>query len=243
MLHDTALQIRMSHLLKKMFRGLDIARPCLFFESLPSTPINIEEHEYIILTEMGSPKSYVKIGTTESLPLSDDICLDQAVSLQKVLLKLAHNEVIFFKALGKVVSYVTLNDVQKAPVRMWAFGMVTVMEMFITRIVKEKYNDELLSTVLSPGRIEKTKELKIERQRRGQDPDFIDCLQLRDKIEILAKDQELRDEHDFASKTQIRKMGKQLEEFRNDLAHSQTLSNIDLIWLFAEKVDKILTRI
>ena len=165
------------------------------------------------------------------------------MSLQRVLIKLQYHDVIFFKALGQVISYVTINDIQKAPVRMWLFGMVTVIEMFITQILKEKYDDSLLATAISEGRFQKTKELQTERERRGQTVGLIDCLQLRDKIKILAKDQELRDKYDFSSKTQLRKTGKALEELRNNLAHAQTLTNFELIWAFAEKIDNVLKRI
>lgn len=243
MQHDTALQIRMGHLLKKMFRGLDIARPCLFFNQTENLPPNLDDHEYVIITENGAPKGFVKIGGNELQDFDDEFCLDQAMSLHKVIIKLQNHEVIFFKALGQVISYVTLSDLQKAPVRMWLFGMVTVVEMFITQILKEKYDEDLLKTAISEGRFQKTQELQTERKRRGQNVDLIDCLQLRDKIEILAKDQELRDKYEFSSKTQLRKAGKSLEELRNNLAHAQTLTNLDLIWAFAEKIDNVLKRI
>ena len=77
------------------------------------------------------------------------------MSLQRVLIKLQYHDVIFFKALGQVISYVTINDIQKAPVRMWLFGMVTVIEMFITQILKEKYDDSLLATAISEGTLPK----------------------------------------------------------------------------------------
>ena len=243
MQHDLALQIRMGHLLKKMFRGLDIARPCLFFDKISSIPQDLVDQEYVIITENGAPKGFLKIGDNEIQDFDDEFCLDQAMSLQKVLIKLQHNDVIFFKALGQVISYVTITDLQKAPVRMWLFGMVTVIEMFITQILKEKYDDSLLANAMSEGRFQKTQELQAERERRGQSVGLIDCLQLRDKIEILAKDQELRDEYEFSSKTQLRKAGKALEELRNNLAHAQTLTNFELIWAFAEKIDNVLKRI
>ena len=65
MQHDLALQVRMGHLLKKMFRGLDIARPCLFFDKIDSVPQSLVDQEYVIITENGAPKGFVKIDDTE----------------------------------------------------------------------------------------------------------------------------------------------------------------------------------
>ena len=246
---DRALQVRMRHLLKKQFMALDIARPLLAFESIENIPYTISDgenlHEYCSLTHQGSPQVYIQLSSTERPTQTFDVSpiINQHTSLRDALLLLADHEVIFISTLDQINAYITVNDIQKAPVRMWLFGIITVIEMFITRLIKEAYPEDSWASIISPGRHQKAVELLAERQRRGQTPSLTDCLQLSDKVELIAKSDELRETYDFGSKTTIRKRLKGLESLRNSLAHSQHIENWQDVVLFANSLDKVLKRI
>lgn len=243
--HDQALQVRMKKLLKEKFQALDIARPITFYESLPEIPKSRRSTEYGAVLKNGQACSYFKLGefNPEIVCFSKAICLDQKISLRDALLHLAEHEVIFLKTLGQVNAYVTVEDIQKAPVRMWLFGMITVVEMFFSKAIKDHFSNGEWQDLISSGRLEKARFVYDERIRRGQNPDLIDCIQFGDKTEIIAKTEEIRDAYNMPSKTTMRKNGKLLEELRNSLAHSQFIENWQVIFLFAERIDKVLSRI
>ncbi|MCH2206051.1 MAG: hypothetical protein MK132_09310 [Lentisphaerales bacterium] len=159
------------------------------------------------------------------------------------MLHLSEHEVIFLKTLGQVNAYVTVEDIQKAPVRMWLFGMITVVEMFFGKAIKDHFSNGEWQELISPGRLEKARFVYDERIRRGQNPDLIDCIQFGDKTAIIAKSAGIRELYDMPSKTALRKNGKLLEELRNSLAHSQYIENWQVVFLFAERIDKVLSRI
>ncbi|MHC4206613.1 MAG: HD domain-containing protein, partial [Planctomycetota bacterium] len=52
----------------------------------------------------------------------------------------------FVSVLGNVGGVITRSDIQKPPVRMWLFGMITILEMFISRLLKAKYQDSSWQT-------------------------------------------------------------------------------------------------
>ena len=240
---DKALQVRMRHLLKERFQALDIARPLLFFEEMPV--IGTYVNGYGVLLENGQPSAYFNLNSSDRIPqeFTHAICLDQQVSLLDALHHLAENDVVFLKTLDQVNAYITADDVQKAPVRMWLFGLLTIVEMFLTELIKENFKDERWRQNISSSRYDKTVQTLEERRRRGQQPDFVNCLQLSDKIEIVAKDEKVRTEYDLGSKTQLRKNGKLLEQLRNSLAHSQPIEDWQVVLIFVKRIDKILTRI
>lgn len=157
---------------------------------------------------------------------------------------LSDKEVVFLKTLGRVNAYVTLDDIQKAPVRMWLFGMLTIIEMFMSRVILAHFEkDEDWTKYVPKGRLAKAQELLDERVRRGQNPPLLECLQYGDKTEIFIKDDGLREQYITESKTTVRKLIKDFQELRNSLAHSQPILNWQSVVHFAQRVDIILTRI
>ena len=99
--------------------------------------------------------------------------------------------------LGAVGGLITRQDLEKPPVRMWLFGMITLLEMRTTRLIEIHLPNENWREALSASRIEKAEQLRDERKRRGQDVGLIDCLQITDKGQIIAKNADLRQPDPF----------------------------------------------
>ena len=53
-----------------------------------------------------------------------------------MVLGLADSPRLFVRVLGAVGGIITMSDLQKPPVRMWLFGMITLMEMRMTRLIE-----------------------------------------------------------------------------------------------------------
>ena len=116
---------------------------------------------------------------------------------------------------------------QKPAVRMWLFGIITVAEMEFTEMVRQKWPDESWTALLSAQRLEKARELRAERERRKENCQLLECLQLGDKIDILISEPALLEILGISTASAARRAGKNIESLRNSLAHSQAFVNQD----------------
>ena len=130
---------------------------------------------------------------------------------------------VFITVLGHVGGIVTRGDLQKAPVRLWLFGLVSLLEMQLLRVVRERYPGESWAGLLSAERTVGARRLFEERRRRNEGSDLSDCLQLGDKASILMKDAELFASTGFASKRALEKFFKDVGTLRNALAHANDI--------------------
>jgi hypothetical protein len=175
----------------------------------------------------------------------DKQVLSATSSLQEVLGALAETRYCFVSVLGKVGGIVSRADIQKPPVRMWLFGMITILEMFMVRTIEKLHPNGSWQQEVSKGRMKKAEEILRERQRRNQDATLIDCLQFSDKGYILVKDPDMRKDFGFESMRQAKRAVKDLESLRNNLAHAQDIlvHNWAAIVTMATRLNKIMTRI
>src|SRR5207249_2246468 len=114
-------------------------------------------------------------------------------------------------------------DLQKAPVRLWLYGLISLIEMQMLRLIRNRFDDGLWFGRLPLLRIEAAKELFAERRRRNEEANLSDCLQFCDKAAILLKDSELSAAANFPSRRTGQKFFSQLESLRNDLAHANDI--------------------
>ena len=77
---------------------------------------------------------------------------------------------------------------------MWLFGMITIIDMALTRMIETAYPDGSWRQCLSEDRRQKAETLLEERQRRNQELDLPDCLQFSDRGQIVLRNEELREE-------------------------------------------------
>lgn len=153
----------------------------------------------------------------------NDQVLPDTAGLSQALPALDAHGRVFVKALGRVAGIATRTDMEKPPVRMWLFGMITILEMNFHRAIVRLFPDDTWTGRISEGRLEKAITLREERIRRGTDCDLLDCLQLTDKVTILLRDEAARKVMGFASMREGLEALKGLERLRNHLAHSQDI--------------------
>jgi len=172
----------------------------------------------------------------------ESVVIAGSVSFQEVVTKLNQDPFLVVTALGQPTGVIVRDDLEKAPMRMWLFGMVTLVEMRITRVIRESFPQDGWTDQVSESRLTKARQLQEERSRRKRTVDLIDCLQLGDKGQLIARSTELRERHWHRSRRQIEKVIKELERLRNNLAHSQDIvaENWDAIVRLAETLDLIL---
>jgi hypothetical protein len=134
---------------------------------------------------------------------------------------------VFITLLDSVGGIITSADLQKAPVRMWLFGILTLIELRFAELIEQQCPEDAWKRYLSEARLQKATSLLAERRRRNQALRLFDCLQFSDKGQIIARNEDVRRFTVFPSRRQAEDTVKQLEQLRNNLAHAQDIVAFD----------------
>jgi hypothetical protein len=141
-----------------------------------------------------------------------------------VLAGLNRSPFLFVTLLGGVGGVITPADLQKPPVRMWLFGIVTLIEMRCAELIERHCPQDTWQQYVSEARLQKAQALLEERRRRNQALRLFDCLQFSDKGQIVARHEGIRQSTIFPSRRQAEEAIGKLEQLRNNLAHAQDLA-------------------
>lgn len=127
---------------------------------------------------------------------------------------------------------------------MWVFGIVTLIQLDLLQSIRELWPDGSRTRLLSKCRLDKTQALLEERRRRGQHVDLADCLQLSDKAQIGMEDEQQRLPFGLPTKGAAKRVIRDLESLRNNLAHAQDIVTHDgpRIARLARRVEESLSR-
>ena len=217
------------------FSARDLAEPLVSFDLANDTEtiLGLSERQLLPVIGLrvdGLVTSYVEREKLDGRPLKDQaVALENANSLktsapfQDIIGILNKSPFLLVIGFGQPIGTIVRDDLQKAPMRMWLFGMVTLFEMKLTGILRGHYSNESWTELVSEARLEKAKQLQEERLRRNKSIDLIDCLQLGDKGQLFSRASELRARHWDTSRRQIESTVKEFEGLRNNLAHSQDI--------------------
>lgn len=221
------------------FNARDVAEPLVSFDD--STPAE----EVIKLMQaqdfdvVGVRREGLIVGYAERTCLAEGVCgeylqpfddaavISDAAPLADVVMRLSRSPRLFARVLGTVGGIITMSDLQKPPVRMWLFGMISLIEMRMARLIEQLCEGESWRQFLSEGRLQKAAALLEERRRRSQNLNLIDCLQFSDKGQIIARNEAIRSLTRFTSRRQVEEGCKAMENLRNNLAHSQDILSTD----------------
>lgn len=221
------------------FVAWDIAEPLVSFDASTAASEVAEVMNQRGFDVVGIRKQGVVVGYVEATDLSGATCgehvrtmeptvtVAETASLAEVVLALAQAPRLFVKVLGTIGGIITKSDLEKPPVRMWLFGMITLIEMRSTRLIELHCPGESWKQYLSESRLQKAEALFEERRRRNQNVDLIDCIQISDKGQIMAKNEEIRRIIGRKSRRETEQAVRMLESLRNNLAHSQDIISCD----------------
>ena len=227
---------RLRRLFLEGFSAMDVAEPLASFDEITDAGTvrqYMEEKAFDLVgvRKEGLVEGYVRREELVSGCCSDhfhpftpdDDLVHDTANLIDVVKSLAINKTCFVTILDRVGAIITLTDLEKPPMRMFLFGIITLSEMVITEIIRHRYSDGSWQQFLSEQRLAKAKLLQEERQRRGQIVDLIDCLQYGDKGWIISYDEEVRKATGNNSRKEMRRAIKEMETIRNNLAHTQEI--------------------
>ena len=253
-LNLTAVQ-SLRRVFQQGFSVYDIAEPLVSFDegfdpAKLAQLMQAQGLEVVGIRQAGRVAGYLRcdqIGTGEEpesqvQTFAEDLVVSDSTSFAELIPRLVDHRRLFVSMLGAVGGIVSRTDLQKPPVRMWLFGMVTLIEMRFTRMIEQHCEGDTWHAYISAGRLQKATELRDERTRRNQHVGLLDCLQLADKAQIVARHPDLRQRTRFESRRQLEEAAKRLEKLRNNLAHSQDIlaEDWETIVLLAQRLDDIL---
>ncbi|WP_350607127.1 hypothetical protein [Pseudoalteromonas sp. MER144-MNA-CIBAN-0113] len=178
-----------------------------------------------------------------------DIKLEQVISdstpLANLLTVLQASDFLYVNHGAKIVGIITKADLNKPPVRIYVFGMLSLFEMHLNSWIRYEYPDNAWQERISEQRVAKAQETYELRKQNNQDLSLLDCLQLADKRDLLAKSKEFIERFGF-NKKGVERFIRYVERIRNEIAHSQDSIIASLPWdsfvNVLEGVDSFLTK-
>lgn len=239
MSHAAGIPSTVRRVFTESFTARDIAEPLASFDAdAPAADVRafMGEKDFDVLgvRRRGMVEGYVEQGQLTDGPcgsfqhsLEEATLLDDSAPLLSVLMKLNEVSFAFVRVFGEVGGIITRADLQKPPVRMWLFGIVTLIEMRFSDLIERHFPADAWKKFISEARLQKAQELLEERKRRNQGLRLFDCLQFSDKGQVIARNEDLRGFTIFPSRRQAEEAVKKLEQLRNNLAHSQDILATD----------------
>lgn len=134
---------------------------------------------------------------------------------------------------------ITKADLQKAPVRMLFFGLITLFESQLANAINRRYPNNDWKWLLKENRINETEKVYQTKLASNTEIDLLDCTQLADKNSIIVATVEFTNLLPYTSKTKAEKWLRKVEALRNDLAHSQSLHE----WFENKEVIKLINEV
>lgn len=231
-----------------------IAAPFVSFDAQRHAPavwtfMEAKDFDIVGVRQNGTVVGYVcradlQEGTLEQYvrPFDEQLLLDDWSPMLTVLQLLARFPQVFVVVMGEVSGIIMKGDLQKAPVRMWLFGVLSLLEMQFLRLIRTTYPQDSWKGLLSAKRLATAEELLQKRKYRNEAIDLVDCLQFADKRTIVLKNDSLRHALSFPSKSEGEKLLKDLEHLRDELAHAQDIitGRWPQLVAFAQRAEELL---
>jgi len=246
--------LQLHRFFKTGFTAADIAEPLVSWDGSTAAKDVTKQMEGLDFDVAGIRISGAVSGWCRREDLGEGPCLvflrsffestvvSSAAPLGDVIARLGCEPRVFVTTFGGVGGIITRADLQKAPVRMWLFGLVTLVEETFSRVLKDRFPGDAWHGMITKARLEAAHRLHEERTRRNEHLDLADCLQFGDKGLILFKDESIRLEMGFESRTRAKDVVRNLQKLRNNLAHSQDIvaGNLETIVALAGSMDRVL---
>jgi len=184
---------------------------------------------------MGIKDKGITYGYVKQLKLKNGLCKEyrnlfhpselvaESMPLIDLLPILHDNQRIFVLERNQVNGIVTRGDLQKAPIRMLLFGLVTLLEMNLLYLIKIYYPKDSWTKHLKVNRLKNAEKLQSIRKERNEAIDLVDCLQFCDKSKLILKKPEILKSIGIKSIQYAERILKSSEILRNNLAHAQDI--------------------
>lgn len=153
--------------------------------------------------------------------LTADRLVSDGIALPSLLTFLEARQHAFVLVGSSVAGIVTRADLNKPPVRVYLFGLVSLLEMHLGFWVRRGYPGDSWKAKLSGARLAAANRLLADRRRRNEDVGLFECLQFCDKRDLFVRHPDLSSKLGIRETQEPTNRLKRAESLRNHLAHSQ----------------------
>lgn len=187
---------------------------------------------YVVTQELGdSPfETYIKNFHFEYL-------ISDSTPIAKIFAVLSKKNYAFVIYGNDITGIITKADVNKPPVRIYVFGIISLLEMHLNSWINHYYPDSSYVNEIDKARMEDAANIYKQRKGNNQELSLLECLQFCDKRDLLLNNADFIKTFNF-SKNNFDRFIKRAEKIRNELAHSQNSIISNMEWSkFIETID------
>lgn len=147
--------------------------------------------------------------------------VSETTSLMQILYLFKETNRLFILEGNQITRLTTSADLQKTPVQLFLFGLVSLVEMYLLEIIKISLPNNTWRPYIKKKRLIQAEEMYKQRKEQNEAIELVDCLQLCDKRDIVINDTRLFKQLRFSSKNKAYTFLGRFERLRNQLAHAQ----------------------
>jgi len=155
---------------------------------------------------------------------AETVCLEEVVAkstpLRDCLDSVVEHERVFVLGRSGIEEIITRADLEKQPVRLLLFGVVSALEMAMLDLIRQRFPDEGWEQYLTEGRLGEAQKILKGRMDRNEQIDLADCLQICDKVTVLLSAEGVLEAWGFSSKNKARTFFDRIQRLRDKLAHA-----------------------
>jgi hypothetical protein len=165
------------------------------------------------------------LGDQQPTPISPEEVFLPVTPLFEAFPYIARNRRAFIGSQSKITHIATRSDLDKIPVRLGLFGLISVLESVLKEIVRSSIPQWEES--LSEERLKSARTLYQLKTSRSEEIDLIQCLQLGDLGSIFSKNKRYKLFDASISRNVYNDKVKNIGKLRDALAHSQNILPYD----------------
>ena len=156
------------------------------------------------------------------------LLISDSTPIADILIVLDTNDFAFVISGNQVTGIITKADINKPPVRIYIFGVISLFEMHLNLWITQFFQDNSWKSQIPEERIRIANNIYEQRKGNNQELTLLECLQLCDKRDLLLNSEGFLNAFGF-SKNSFKTLSSRAERIRNELAHSQNsiIANMD----------------
>jgi hypothetical protein len=124
------------------------------------------------------------------IPIAIDIVISDSTPVANIVNILNGNEFAFVIAGNQITGIITKADINKPPVRIYIFGIISLLEMHLNLWISHYFQNNSWTGEISEARLAMANEVYAIRKGNNQELSLLECLQFCDKKELLSKSEE-----------------------------------------------------
>jgi len=164
----------------------------------------------------------VALNSGDCATCSQVIRLEQAVAkmtpLRDCLRAILEHDQLFVLGREGIEGIITHADLEKQPVRLLFFGVISTLEMAMLELIRLRFGAEewIVNPAIDLPRAQEVYDLRIQ---RNEETDLADCLQIGDKAAVLINCPDILQAWEFDCEATATEFFDRIRKVRNNLAH------------------------